>query len=188
MGRLVLVGGGARSGKSRFALQLAETVGPRRVFMATAEARDDGMLQRIQRHLQERGDRYRTVETPVELVEAIGHIGEADVVIVDCLTLWLSNLIELGLDDADILGKVAELVRAAGDSNADVIVVSNEVGLGLVAMTELGRRFQDLVGWAHQAVAISASEVYLAVLGCVLQLKPSGAPLVWPVLEMHRND
>lgn len=181
MSNLTLVGGGARSGKSRFALGLAETYGPRRVFLATAEPRDPEMQERIRRHQAEREDRFLTVECPTDLPEAILSQRHADVILIDCLTLFLANLLERDLTDEKILLRVDALVAAAARTQAHVIVVSNEVGMGLVPLNELGRRFQDLVGFSHQRLARAASCVYLAALGCVLRIKPGPVTLAEPV-------
>jgi adenosylcobinamide kinase/adenosylcobinamide-phosphate guanylyltransferase len=178
-GKLVLVGGGARSGKSRYALALAESLGPNRTFIATAQAMDDEMRARIERHQRERALRsFRTVECPLALPETIAAQADTDVILVDCLTLWITNLLAEELTDDAILARVDALVASATNAGIPVIVVSNEVGLGLVAMNELGRRFQDLTGWAHQRLAAAASEIYFAALGCMMCLKPAPLRLV----------
>jgi adenosylcobinamide kinase/adenosylcobinamide-phosphate guanylyltransferase len=178
-GKLVLVGGGARSGKSRYALALAESQGPRRTFVATAQPLDGEMRTRIERHQRERALRdFRTVECPLAVPEVISAQTDTDVILIDCLTLWIANLLGEERSDDAILARVDELVASAVNAAVPVIVVSNEVGLGLVAMNELGRRFQDLTGWAHQRLAAAASEIYFAALGCMLCLKPPPLRLV----------
>ncbi|MGC4070249.1 MAG: bifunctional adenosylcobinamide kinase/adenosylcobinamide-phosphate guanylyltransferase [Polyangiaceae bacterium] len=178
-GKLILVGGGARSGKSRFALALAESLGPRRTFVATAQALDGEMRTRIERHQRERELRaFRTVECPLAVPETVAGQPDTDVILIDCLTLWIANLLGEERTDDEILTRVDELVAAAVNATVPVIVVSNEVGLGLVAMNELGRRFQDVTGWAHQRLAAAASEIYFAALGCMMCLKPSPLRLV----------
>jgi adenosylcobinamide kinase/adenosylcobinamide-phosphate guanylyltransferase len=177
MGTLTLIGGGSRSGKSAFAAELAESRGTRRVFVATAQALDPEMSDRIARHRAERGERFETIECPVDVPGVIWASNHASVVLVDCLTLWISNLLGAGLGDREILGRVDQLILATGQISANVIVVSNEVGMGLVSEYELGRRFQDLTGWAHQRLAAAAHEVYLAAIGCVLQLLPGPVQL-----------
>ena len=171
--RFILIGGGARSGKSSFALALARRLGPRRLFVATAEARDDEMRARIQRHRDERGTEFDTVEAPLDLVGVIRRASDHDVLLVDCLTLWLANRL-LAADEADhLLGPVDELLDALAKRLLHVIVVTNEVGLGIVPETELGRRFRDVAGVAHQRLSRQADEVYFAVLGTLLRLKPT---------------
>lgn len=135
------------------------------------------MSDRIARHRAERGERFETIECPVDVPAVISASNHANVVLVDCLTLWISNLLGAGLGDREILGRVDRLIVASGQVSASVIVVSNEVGMGLVSEYELGRRFQDLTGWAHQRLAAAAQEVYLAALGCVLQLLPGPVQL-----------
>jgi adenosylcobinamide kinase/adenosylcobinamide-phosphate guanylyltransferase len=178
---IVLVGGGVRSGKSSFALARAEALGARRVFVATAEAGDGEMSDRIARHQAERGDRFRTVEAPVDLAGALRSI-EADVVLIDCITLWLSNL--LVRDTPRIDQRIDELTDTLSRLPMHAVVVTNEVGMGVVPPSPLGRAFRDLAGTAHQRLAAIAGEIHLAALGVVLRLRPSpveiGAPHVPP--------
>jgi adenosylcobinamide kinase/adenosylcobinamide-phosphate guanylyltransferase len=183
MAKLILVGGGARSGKSRFAVQLAESLGPKRVFLATAEALDQEMHARIARHQIERAERFRTVDCPLRLPQAVVAQTDTDVQLIDCLTLWITNLLGQGLSNDDILSQVDQLIDAVATAPGHVIIVSNEVGMGLVSLHELGRRFQDCTGWAHQRLARAASEIYLAALGCVLRLKPAPVAVVSPEFE-----
>lgn len=180
MGRLILVGGGARSGKSAFALARAQALGARRVFVATAAADDDEMRARIARHAAERGDAFVTVEAPREVAAAV-RAADADVVLVDCLTLWLSNLLCAGATEPDAAAAVDELVAATGAAQADVVVVTNEVGLGIVPAAPLARAFRDVAGRAHQRLARDAAEIYLAALGIVLRIRPA------PVAEVGRG-
>jgi adenosylcobinamide kinase / adenosylcobinamide-phosphate guanylyltransferase len=183
--KLVLIGGGARSGKSAYAVQRALSIGPRRVFIATAEAFDDEMRARIRAHVAERGSQFSTVEAPRELERALESIqaepAVVDVVVIDCLTLWLSNLILAEVPAPEIELRVDRLATACERANFPVLLVTNEVGFGLVPDTALGRLFRDLSGRAHQRLARSAGEVLLAALGCMLRIKPapvlaSGAP------------
>jgi adenosylcobinamide kinase/adenosylcobinamide-phosphate guanylyltransferase len=175
---LVLVGGGARSGKSRFALRRALELGRRGLFIATAEPSDDEMRDRIARHREERDGRLRTLEAPVELVGAIASAqmsdgdGEADVVLVDCLTLWLSNLLVKGATVDAALGRVDELRAVLARRRVPIVLVTNEVGMGLVPDTPLGRAFRDVAGVAHQRLARDADEVHVGVLGLMLRVRP----------------
>jgi adenosylcobinamide kinase/adenosylcobinamide-phosphate guanylyltransferase len=169
---LILVGGGARSGKSRFALAYARRLGARRVFLATGQAFDDEMRARIDRHRDERGDDFATIEEPALLPEVLARQSGDEVVLVDCLTLWLSNLLLAELPAEEILARVDALVAAARARRGPTLLVTNEVGLGLVPETPLGRLFRDLAGTTHQRVAGVADEVYLAALGLVLRLQP----------------
>jgi len=188
MGRLILVLGGARSGKSRFAQQLAQTCSDEEhrsvVYVATAEAGDEHMRQRIERHRRGRPSGWETVEAPQNVAAAIEATGDsAAAIIVDCLTLWISNLLLTGGEDFNedeaqvasreeaILAEVAALIRAARKANACVIVVSNEVGMGIVPLTSLGRIFRDIAGWANQALAQAADEVYVMWAGLPQRIK-----------------
>jgi adenosylcobinamide kinase / adenosylcobinamide-phosphate guanylyltransferase len=173
--RLILIGGGARSGKSQFALSYARRLGPRRVFLATGQAHDEEMRARIERHRRERSQEFFTVEEPTELPEALGRCGDGDVVVVDCLTLWLSNLLCAEIAPEAILRRVDALAAVAAARPAPTLVVTNEVGLGIVPETPLGRAFRDLAGIAHQRMAAASDEIYAAMLGTILRLHP--APL-----------
>lgn len=170
--RIVLVGGGVRSGKSAFALKRAEALGQRRVFIATAEARDDEMRERARNHREERGDRFHTLEVPRELVSAL-HELTADVVVIDCLTLWISNLLLDGLDANTIDARVHELARVLAERRFHAVVVTNEVGLGIVPDNALARAFRDATGRAHQVLGRLADELYFGVMGQLLRLKPA---------------
>lgn len=174
-GRLVLIGGGARSGKSRFALTYAEQLGVRHVFVATAQASDSEMAERIARHQSERHAGWVTVEEPLALPETLSRV-EADVVLVDCLTLWLANLLLRGDAVVDVEAAVERLVQAATARRGHVVIVTNEVGMGIVPEHALGRIFRDVAGRAHQRLAATADEVYMAMLGLVVRLRPG--PLV----------
>jgi adenosylcobinamide kinase / adenosylcobinamide-phosphate guanylyltransferase len=171
--KIILVGGGARSGKSRFALSLAERLGLRRLYLATAQAGDDEMRQRISKHQRERGAGFVTVEEPWAVCDVLKTHGEFEVVVFDCLTLWLSNLLLQTARVREVLDHVEELTAVLERRNQHVIVVTNEVGMGIVPETPLGREFRDLAGLAHQRLSDCADEVYFAVLGNVLRIKPA---------------
>jgi adenosylcobinamide kinase/adenosylcobinamide-phosphate guanylyltransferase len=173
--RLVLIGGGARSGKSTFALEYARRLGARRCFIATAQPFDAEMRTRIDRHRAERGAAFDTTEEPVDLPGAIGRAAADAVVLVDCLTLWLSNLLCADVPADEILARVDAVVQAAVARTAPTLIVTNEVGLGLVPEHPLGRAFRDVTGLAHQRLAVKADEIYAALMGVVLRLAP--APL-----------
>jgi len=164
----VLVGGGARSGKSRHALQLARRYGSRLVFLATAEPLDKEMEDRIAKHRAERATDFTTIEEPREICPVI-RAQEADAIVVDCLTLWLSNvMLSSGRDvDADI----EAVVDSAQNSASAVILVTNEVGCGIVPQTALGRDFRDRCGVLNQRMAAVADEVYWMVFGCPQRVK-----------------
>lgn len=174
---LVLIGGGARSGKSAFAVRRALELGPRRVFVATAEAFDDEMRTRIAAHVAERGLDFTTVEAPRALDAALRELcaepEPADVVVIDCLTLWLSNLLLANVAVPEIERRVDELAETLASAPFRALLVTNEVGFGLVPETPLGRLFRDVAGRAHQRFSRASGEVYLAALGCMLRIKPS---------------
>ena len=172
-GRLVLVTGGARSGKSRFAeARLAELApdGPW-LYLATAEARDDEMRARIAEHQRRRGPAWRTREAPHALASALADLEDARGVLVDCITLWLTNRVLAGEPDEAILVKCDELADRARSTASPVILVTNEVGGGIVPDNALARRFRDLAGLANQRLARAADEVFLVTCGLPLRVR-----------------
>jgi adenosylcobinamide kinase / adenosylcobinamide-phosphate guanylyltransferase len=167
--RVTLVLGGARSGKSRHAQALAEAAGGALVFVATAQALDDEMRARVAQHRADRDSRWRTVEAPLALAETVAAEGrEASVLLVDCLTLWASNLL---LGEADAALALDALDAALRDTAARVVLVANEVGLGIVPDNALARRFRDLAGTINQRVAARADRVVFVAAGLPLVLK-----------------
>jgi len=178
---LSLVIGGARSGKSRFAQTLAAGAA-RVVFLATARAEDGEMAERIRRHRDQRPAHWLTVEEPIAIGAAVErYAGGCDLLLLDCLTLWLSNLCfeKSGLPQAEIesaaQAEVARVATAAAASH--IVIVTNEVGCGLVPETPLGRRFRDLQGFVNQQAACSADWVYHMVAGIPITIKqPEGRP------------
>jgi adenosylcobinamide kinase/adenosylcobinamide-phosphate guanylyltransferase len=168
-----LVLGGARSGKSAFAEQIIRDSGFKRIYIATATPGDDEMQARISHHRNRRGDGWITVEEPLNLTQTLTRESTADrAVLVDCLTLWLSNLMHAGRDVEAETGHLAEWLRLTSHR---VVLVSNEVGLGLVPETALGRGFRDAQGRLNQAVAAAVRHVVFIAAGLPLRLK--GQPL-----------
>lgn len=165
----LLVLGGARSGKSRFAQARAEALPGELVYLATAQAFDDEMRERIALHRADRGARWSTVEAPLDLADMITACSTPDkVVLVDCLTLWASNLM---LAERDTAAATARLVRAVAAARGPIILVANEVGLGIVPDNALARRFRDVAGEINQAVAGIADSVIFVAAGLPLVLK-----------------
>ena len=183
--KLVLILGGARSGKSAFAEQLAASSGRRVAFIATATASDDEMRARIARHRASRSPEWLTIEEPLQLAGAVRRAAElADVLLLDCITLWLANWMgqqgDLELDDAPgeaytgrVLSDIEELLAtlATPGPGKTLIAVSNEVGLGIVPAYPLGRVYRDTLGWVNQRLARSADRVYLMVAGLAVDIK-----------------
>lgn len=165
----LLVLGGARSGKSRHAQRAAEAAGGRLVFIATAQAFDAEMTDRIARHRADRDARWITCEAPIDLAGAIECEDRAGtVILVDCVTLWASNLM---LNDRDIGAATEALVRTIAGASARIILVSNEVGWGIVPDNPLARQFRDVAGTLNQRVAAAVPRVDLIVAGLPLRLK-----------------
>lgn len=169
---LTLILGGARSGKSRHAQNLAARTALPVSVIATAQSRDAEMAARIERHRAERPAAWRTLEEPLALVATLARTATAgQCVLVDCLTLWLLNLIEAG--DAVFAQERAALLATLPTLAGEVILVANEVGLGVIPMGELSRRFVDEAGWLNQDIARLADQVTLIAAGLPLPLKPS---------------
>lgn len=167
---LVVLLGGARSGKSRLALRLAARSDGPVTFVATAEARDDEMAERVARHRAERPASWTTVEEPVALDAALARAPDDACVVVDCLALWLSNLLEQGLGPDECERAAAAAAATAAARAATTIVVSNEVGLGIVPATPLGRGYRDLLGLVNQIWVAEADAAALVVAGRALRL------------------
>ncbi len=188
---IIFITGGARSGKSSFGLKLAEdglqasdfSLQPKKAYIATAQAFDEEMRQRIERHKKERGDEWHTLEEPVDIVRALNEVREYGVIIIDCLTMWISNLM---LNNLDIEKEVRRFLDAIKSSTINItlqdnikssscssilLIVSNEVGMGIVPEKELARRFRDLAGMLNQKVAEIADEVYFMVSGIPVKIK-----------------
>lgn len=166
-----LVTGGARSGKSTFALREAEgSAAPRIAFVATATAGDADMAERIARHQEERSARFQTVEEPLALAAVLSTLPHR-ARIVDCLTLWVANLLFADRTDAEMHDAFDELARALIVSEGDTWVVTNEVGLGIVPADPLSRRYRDLLGRCNQRVAAAADRVTFLVAGLPLRVK-----------------
>jgi adenosylcobinamide kinase/adenosylcobinamide-phosphate guanylyltransferase len=172
--RLALILGGTRSGKSGFALEMAKNFSTPRLYLATAEAGDEEMAARIAQHRQDRGEGWDTIEVPLELTGAIATAqGRYQVILADCLTLWLSNWLIRGGNRADLKSVCLDLVNILKKTDTPTILVSNEVGWGIVPEHPLAREFRDWVGWLHQLLAAAADLVVLMVAGLPLTVKSS---------------
>jgi adenosylcobinamide kinase / adenosylcobinamide-phosphate guanylyltransferase len=168
MNRLLVLGG-ARSGKSRYAQQRIEAFDGKLVYIATAQALDQEMADRVAQHQADRGGRWRTVEAPIDLPDAIQQTGAScDAILVDCLTLWLSNLILAGHDVA-VATSALHVILA--DCSIPIALVANEVGLGIVPENGLARRFRDEAGRLNQTVASACEEVSFLAAGLAIRLK-----------------
>lgn len=173
--RLVLVTGGARSGKSAFAERVVRTSGLERLYVATGEARDGEMAERIARHRAERGAGWRAFEVPIALGDALDvEAVPGRIVLVDCLTLWLTNVM---LAERPVEAEIDRLVATLAAVRGPVVLVSNEVGLGIVPDTPLGRRFRDAQGRLNRRVAEIATDAFFVAAGCPLRLKPAVDPV-----------
>jgi adenosylcobinamide kinase/adenosylcobinamide-phosphate guanylyltransferase len=173
MGRIILVTGGAKSGKSAWAEDRIRALGGNPVYIATAQAFDDEMVRRIADHLSRRGDGWTTLEEPRDLPRVLDETDGAGPRLVDCLTLWLSN--EMLADDGDWRKPLQILTKSLEQQTAPVILVTNEVGSGIVPDNALARQFQDAAGVVNQAIGAIADEVVLVVAGQALTIKCGAA-------------
>jgi adenosylcobinamide kinase/adenosylcobinamide-phosphate guanylyltransferase len=172
MAKSIFITGGARSGKSRLAERLAENEGKPLCYIATGQPADTEMAERIAAHKARRGEKWSTVEEPVLLTEALKTAdGRFRAIMVDCITLWLTNLL-LAHEDADrTLEEVGKLAELLPELTTPLILVSNEVGMGIVPDNPLARTFRDLAGRANEILAAAADEVYVTISGIPLRLK-----------------
>ena len=169
--KTILITGGARSGKSRYAEQCALEMSAKPLYVATAEAKDEEMAQRIAEHKKRRADQWRIIEEPLALAEALqAQRGKIDCALVDCLTLWISNLL-IRNDYEYASQKVEALIETLPQLNFHLLFVTNEVGWGIVPDNPLARKFRDLAGWTNQQMAQAADEVILMVAGMPMIVK-----------------
>jgi len=172
--KIIFITGGCRSGKSRYALDYANRHFSKKLYLATGEVLDEEMARRVENHKKARGPEWQTVEEPIKVAEKISQYEDrTEVVLVDCLTLWLSNLLLRWDDESKIMVEVDRLAAAAEESRATSIIVSNEVGMGIVPDNPLGRRFRDLSGMANQKIAATADTVIYMVTGIPMFLRGS---------------
>lgn len=168
-----LIIGGCKSGKSRHAIEVAgRQAAARKIFLATSVPFDEEMKQRVERHRKERGRAWKTVEAPLELAAAmLSNSAAGNLVVVDCLTLWLNNLLMETGDEKLIRGRFDELIAVLGRMTCPVYLVSNEVGAGIVPENDLARQFRDLAGVLNQEAAAAADTVFWMVAGIPVQVK-----------------
>ena len=171
--KLIFILGGARSGKSAYALKLAESMTGERLYLATAEALDKEMAERIKKHKKERGNNWTTIEEPIKIIDVIKENKKYDVILLDCLTLWITNLMHTSFKSEirNPKSEISKFISACKNSKANIVIVSNEVGMGIVPDNPLARRFRDIAGIANQKVAAAADEVYFVVSGIVMRMK-----------------
>jgi len=172
--KIILITGGARSGKSAYAEKLAAGISGKHAYLATAQALDPEMAMKIEKHRSDRGKEWDTYEEPLavaDLLRTLSDRGQYQAVLLDCLTLWLSNVMAHTDGDGAVAIRSNELVNAIKDFNGSCIVVSNEVGLGIVPDNPLARKFRDFAGMLNQKVAQAADEVYFTASGIPMRLK-----------------
>ncbi|MCJ7749017.1 MAG: bifunctional adenosylcobinamide kinase/adenosylcobinamide-phosphate guanylyltransferase [Desulfobacterales bacterium] len=172
MKKKILITGGCRSGKSRYALDYANRHFSKKLYLATCEVLDQEMAQRVENHKKMRGPEWQTVEEPIEIVDIIGQYEDGvEVILLDCITLWLSNLLIKGDTDLKIIDEINRFVEMIKQTSTSLIMVSNEVGMGIVPADPLSRRFRDLSGTANQRIAEVADTLILMVSGLPIFLK-----------------
>ena len=178
---LILILGGARSGKSSFAQQLAAKANGNVIFLATSQAGDDEMAERISRHKASRPASWRTIEEPLDLVGLLQiEATSADVVLIDCLTLWVSNILIRDGDSAEeeVLKQIGGILDNYRQGNTSYIMVSGEVGMGLVPANPMGRAFRDILGRLNQELARKADKVFMLIAGIPVDIKSLGTSVL----------
>ena len=178
--KIILVTGGVRSGKSNYAIQRAEAVMGERIYLATAKAIDDEMRAKISRHKQDRGSFFQTIEEPVYIAKAMDDLQSVPVVLViDCLTVWINNLMHLFNDDEKKISAQQDLfVETLRSLESHVIIVTNEVGMGIVPDNRLSREYANKLGFFNQRIAQLSNELILMVSGIPQWIKGTGEPLL----------
>ncbi len=172
MKEIVFVTGGCRSGKSRFALDYANKHFKSKIFLATAPALDDEMKQRIKAHQEARGPEWATIEEHTDIAKAVASVEtDYEVILLDCMTLWLSNLIMAGEPESQIFSRTEAFIEAIQKISQSVIIVSNEVGYGIVPVNDIARRFRDIMGTVNQRLAACAHVVVWTIAGLPQILK-----------------
>jgi len=164
--KIILITGGIRSGKSRYALSLAQKMNGQKIFIATGQAFDESMSIRIKKHQQERGDEFTVIEEPVYLAKAMSAVPQSDVILIDCLTLWVNNLLYYFKEDAEKIRQQFDLfLDVLANPQRQIVIVTNEVGLGVTPENELTRTFIDELGFINQRAAQLSDEVIMMVAG-----------------------
>jgi len=172
--KISFITGGIRSGKSRYALSLAQRYKGKGVFIATAEPFDNEMKERIEKHKEERGDTFQTIEEPRNLKKAILSIpSHTDIAVIDCLTVWLGNLLHYHNNKVEDMYETEEFLNCLDTPPCDLIIVSNEVGMGIISDNPMARNFQNLSGSVNQRIANIAERVIMMVSGLPLNVKGS---------------
>jgi adenosylcobinamide kinase/adenosylcobinamide-phosphate guanylyltransferase len=172
MKQIIFVTGGCRSGKSRFALEYANTYFKSKIFLATAPALDDEMKKRIKAHQEARGPEWGAMEEQTEIAKAVASVEtNYEVILLDCMTLWLSNLIMAGEQESQIFSRTEAFIEAIQKIPQSVIIVSNEVGYGIVPVNDVARHFRDIMGTVNQRLAACADVVVWTVVGLPQVLK-----------------
>lgn len=171
--KIIFITGGARSGKSSFAMAEASRINGKKAYIATAEALDEEMRQRIEDHRRQRGNEWVTYEEPIKIIDVMKKIeGKYSVIVIDCLTLWLSNIMYAGLD---IKAEIEYLISSLLTPHSSLMyIVSNEVGMGIVPENEIARKFRDLTGILNQKMAEVSDRVYMVVAGIPIKIKDKG--------------
>ena len=172
MGEVIFIVGGARSGKSNFAEKLAEEQSKHLLYLATGEPKDNEMKKRIEKHKKRRGRKWKLIEAPIELAKALSTIkSDIDVVLIDCITLWISNLLLSGKTVSIIKKDIAKMIAVLERKSFTTILVSNDVGCGIVPGDPLSRKYRDVLGLANQLIAGSADTVYNMCCGIANKIK-----------------
>ncbi|MCP4650507.1 MAG: bifunctional adenosylcobinamide kinase/adenosylcobinamide-phosphate guanylyltransferase [PVC group bacterium] len=171
MKNIIFITGSVRSGKSNYAVKLAKQSKQKIIFLATCTPADAEMKQRVRKHKKSRPKNWQTIEEPIDVISVLKQLKDDELVIFDCLTLWVSNLLLSGFEEKEVIKIIEKFVEQLKINKANVIIVSNEVGWGIVPENKLARVFRDIIGTAHQKIAKVSDEAYLMVAGMPMKIK-----------------
>ena len=171
MKKIVFITGPVRSGKSNFAVKLAKQWGKEVVFLATCRPADNEMHKRVKKHKKNRPKEWKIIEEEIDISSIIKNYRKDSLIIIDCITLWISNLLLSGLKEKKIMKKINEFIDMLKKAKSSIIIVSNEVGWGIVPDNELARFFRDIIGIVHQKISKLSDEAYLVISGITLKIK-----------------
>jgi adenosylcobinamide kinase/adenosylcobinamide-phosphate guanylyltransferase len=171
MKKIIFITGSVRSGKSNFAVKFAKSSKKKVVFLATCRPLDDEMKKRVKKHRKTRPKTWKTIEEHMDIASIIKKLEKNEIILIDCLTLWISNLLLSRFSEREIFKKIKEFIMTVKEANCSIIMVSNEVGWGIVPDNKLSRLFRDIAGTLHQKIAKVCDEVYLTVAGIPIEIK-----------------
>jgi adenosylcobinamide kinase / adenosylcobinamide-phosphate guanylyltransferase len=171
MKKIIFITGAVRSGKSSFSVEIAKKSKKQVIFLATCKPSDGEMKIRVKKHQQNRPSNWQTIEENLDISSVFKNTDSKNIILIDCITLWISNLLLYGLKEKDIFKKVENFITTIKETDSSIIIVSNEVGWGIVPENKLARTFRDIIGITHQKISQASNEVFLMVSGIPMKIK-----------------